>query len=388
MIELEQREKPTVLTSGFGRVFYASGNRVYFSRLIAEDINNAGRCYQSNDPTSDQISDLLDTDGGELLVNGAQNITAMITYRSGLLLFARNGVWYLSGPDTGFTATSYSLTKLTSNGLYAPLSVVDVGDSVLYVGDSAIHRIVTNDQGNLFEEDLTTSVIQTYMTTFLAMNIRSLYDKVNKIVWFIRETNRQMLQLDLRTRAWYPQLLGDKAGYSTTMGVALDRDTVFVTTYTTNTSTSRPASRTYLDWGVGYSAYLMPWPESLGKFSHVKAISGMTAVFSKTETQITDYTDQYVFDYPSSCIFQARWDHDNTNAFRRHTTPVNVYRVFRRGFIPTDYPYTIDDGQTLVFSKFPVSGSGTAVQFRFEAEVGKDMRLLGYSVDYKMKGRQ
>lgn len=388
MIEIEVRERPTVLTSAFGRVFYAAGNRIYFSRLIAEDINNVGRCYQTNDPTSDQISDLLDTDGGELLVNGAEAISSLIPYRNGVLALARNGVWFLSGPDSGFTATSYNLTKITSNGVYAPESPLDIGGSILYVGDSAIHRIVTNDQGNLFEEDITTGAMQTYMNTFNGVNIRTVYDKVDKIVWFIRPTTRQLLQLDLRSQAWYPQLVGDKTGYTTGMGVSLDREILFVTTLTGSTASTRPESRTYLDWDVGYDAYLMPWPESLGKFSHVKAISGMTAVFQKTETQITGYTDQYVFDYPSSCVFQARWDHDNTNAFRRHTTPVNVYRVFRRGFIPTDYPYTIDDGQTLVFSKFPVSGSGTAVQFRFEAESGKDMRLLGYSVDYKMKGRQ
>jgi len=41
----------------------------------------------------------------------------------------------------------------------------------------------------------------------------------------------------------------------------------------------------------------------------------------------------------------------------------------------------------LLSKKFNIRGNGDAVQFVFEAETAKDMKLLGYSVNYTMRGR-
>jgi len=40
-----------------------NGGKIYFSRLSSR-ISDASNCYQNNDPTSETLSDLLDTDGG------------------------------------------------------------------------------------------------------------------------------------------------------------------------------------------------------------------------------------------------------------------------------------------------------------------------------------
>ena len=390
MIADEYRAVPTVVEVAFGRAFYAEGSRVYFSRLIDDDLNSLGRCYQVNDPTSDNISDLLPTDGGEITVDGAQGINRLVRYLSGVLVFARNGVWYLSGPSSGFTATAYSLQKITTFGLYADNSVVSIGPSVLYMSDSAIHQISTNDQGNVQESDITTATIKTYYSTFVSTNVYSVYSLKRKEVWMTDPFSGKALVFDTRTGGMYPQKF--EFAFSVYGGVGTADSFLLNAQKDSLLHTTTPDSRTFKDFGqYAIPAYMVTWPETLGKFSHVKAISSCTVVMNKTEETITNFIEanqKYVFDYPGSCVFTAMWDHDNTNAFKRHTTPMDVYRVYRRGFIPTSYPTPLGDGQTIIASKFPVSGSGSAVQFKFEAEEGKDMQVLGYSVDFKMKGRQ
>lgn len=387
MIPIETRNPPSCLTAAFGRVFYASGNRLYFSRLISDDINNSGRCYQVNDPTSDELPDLLATDGGELQVNGSDDIIALRPFRLGVLAFSSNGVWYLSGPEEGFSATAYTLNKISSNGLYAFNGIVDVGSGVMYAGPRALHLISLNESGVIQEDDITTGRVEKYYKTIVSPNLYGTFDRINSQVWFIRKdfSDGRGFIFDLRYGAFYPQKIERISGSWVYAGAEVDGSAVFAHAQ----GSSLPSSTTFRDYGVDTSAYLLTQPESLGKFALKKAVVTMTAVFNRTETRITGYTGgAYVYDLPSSCVFQAQWDYDSSDAYGRYTTPFNVYRVNRRGFIPQTFPWDLDDGQALVYSKFPVSGSGTMVQYKFTAESGKDMQMLGYTVDYKMKRTQ
>ena len=85
-----------------GRAFFAGlGTRVYFSRILP-DIRAIGDLYQVNDPTSEEFSDLLDTDGGWIDIPEAAGINKLHVFGSSLLVFARNGVWRISGVDDVF----------------------------------------------------------------------------------------------------------------------------------------------------------------------------------------------------------------------------------------------------------------------------------------------
>jgi len=152
----------------------------------------------------------------------------------------------------------------------------------------------------------------------------------------------------------------------------------------------------FQDFGTDQNAYLVTGFETLGKFSNKKAVSQARVFFRKTETTITDYVDGYVFDKPSSCLFQSRWDFDNSNAYGKNTgvldgvgrgQAMQLYKPMQRGFIPDAYPYTFDTGEALISKKFNIRGNGDAVQFVFQTEPQKDMQLLGYSVSYTMRGR-
>jgi hypothetical protein len=85
-----------------GRVFYAglqgskNSGSILFSPLI-DNLGDLGNCYQINDPTSEDISDLLDTDGGRIVIPDAVNIKYLYAYGANLYIFADNGVWSTLG---------------------------------------------------------------------------------------------------------------------------------------------------------------------------------------------------------------------------------------------------------------------------------------------------
>ena len=168
--------------------------------------------------------------------------------------------------------------------------------------------------------------------------------------------------------------------------------------FNTNTtySLAQPDSSDFKDFGIDQDAYIISGWETLGKFSNKKSITQAKVFFNKTETQITGYDNGYEFDFPSSCLFQARWDFDSSDAYSKWVGQVDstgtgrvmqLYKPLQRGFIPDAYPYTFNTGESVITKKFNIRGNGDSVQFLFKAEPEKDMQLLGYSVSYSMRGR-
>lgn len=114
---------PEAVGSGFGRFFYGVDNTIYFSQVLVTN-KEAGKCYQDNDPTSDSISDLLATDGGVIPLDGAIKIRAFQQFRLGILIFCDNGLWYVYGPDGGFSVTGFNISKISERGIDSPRSIV------------------------------------------------------------------------------------------------------------------------------------------------------------------------------------------------------------------------------------------------------------------------
>ena len=105
-----------------GRIFYAglesakNSGVLLFSRQI-ESLRELGDCFQVNDPTSEDFSDLLDTDGGVVRIPDAVNIQYLYAFGATLFIFAENGVWSINGVDNVFRATEYSLRRVSYTGM-------------------------------------------------------------------------------------------------------------------------------------------------------------------------------------------------------------------------------------------------------------------------------
>lgn len=155
-----------------GRIFYACsagetggdsrsphiGTFVLFSRLV-DSKEDLAKCYQEADPTAEDISDLIDIDGGYIQLPDAVNIKALVPFKSELLVFADNGVWAIAGGDRGFTATEYQSKFLTNNGVLSPDSIVVTPDAVLYWSKNGIFALAVGQTGIEFKS-LTEYTIQ------------------------------------------------------------------------------------------------------------------------------------------------------------------------------------------------------------------------------------
>lgn len=350
-------DNPISVTSAFGRFFYAGGSNVYYSQsLVSAKV--AGKCYQNNDPTSEQSPDLLATDGGVIALDDSVNIIALQPFRTGVLVFAQNGVWYIYNPDGGFTATRFNVSKITERGIESPKSVVAAEGRIYYFSDNGIMQVVANEFDNLMAEDVTETTIRSYfIDNFIGRDCTVNYDSQNKtIVWWTKGQPSRGLLLDLRSNGFYPQL---NANTTRSIGRPLNINASFFypswedTGTTFSYSFAQTNDRTFQDFGTDQEAYLVTGYETLGKFAHKKAVTQCMVMLEKTETQITGYEDgEYTFDFPSSCLFQSRWDFDNSNAFNKWVGVTNrstgtgqaiqMYNPIQRGFIPETIPWDFD----------------------------------------------
>ena len=394
-------KNPVCTTYAFGRIFSAVDSLIYYSQVIINP-SDVGRCYQNNDPTSSEIPDLLDTDGGVIELEDTRNIKAMLSFRSGVLVFAGNGVWYVSNPEGGFTATAFSIQKISDRGIESTRSIVEGQNVVYFFSNNGIMALTANEFNNLQVDDISEDRIRGYFLAFFAgKGANGVYDSAKKqVVWWIPEKEGRGLVLDTRTGAFYPQ---KSASTTTTIRSPFTiENALYYPSYTTTATTvsynfSNLNNRQFKDWGEDATSYLVGGFETLGKFSNNKSITQAKVFFRKTETEITNFVDnQYVYDFPSSCLFQARWDFDKSDAFGKYTgiigtsgkgKEMQLYKPMQRGFIPDAYPYTFDTGERLISKKFNIRGNGDSVQFVFRAEPEKDLQLLGYSVSYTMRGR-
>lgn len=395
----QEFKNPTSCASAFGRFFYAIESTVYFSRVLVT-AKEAGRCYQVNDPISEDIPDILDTDGGYIPLDDTLSIQAIRPFRSGILVFATNGVWYIYNPDGGFKATAFNVTKVTERGIESPRSPVEAEGAMYYFSGSGIIQIMADEFDNLIGKDITeTSIRDYYLDNFKGKNSYGAYNEKDKqIVWWNPDAESRGLILDVTLGAFYPQ---QNAGVPNIVNPIRVNNDFYYPYYSFDTNTTyslaTPTSITFKDFGVDQTAYMISGWETLGKFSHKKSIAQAKVYFNKTETQITGYTNGYVYDKPSSCKFQARWDFDSSEAYAKwvgQTTnsggrgkPMELYNPLQRGFVPDSYPFTFDTGESVITKKFNIRGTGDAVQFLFEAQPEKDMQLLGYSVSYTMRGK-
>lgn len=111
--------------------------------------NTFTKCYQVQDPTSKDSPDILDTDGGYIEVQGMSGVGKLLPYRSGLLIFATTGIWFVSGDGGPFTATNYSVRKITDVGVTNFKAIVSDGTTITYLDRLGLNVIGENAEGQI-----------------------------------------------------------------------------------------------------------------------------------------------------------------------------------------------------------------------------------------------
>lgn len=409
-----------VNTSAFfaGRVFYAGlrgqnqSSRIYFSQ-IAEYKAQYGKCYQTNDPTSENFFDLLPSDGGVIDISDAGTILKMIPVQNFLVVFASNGIWAITGSQgSGFTANDYSVYKISSVTNISHTSFVLVEGIPFWWNLEGIYTIKIDSQTNsLRVESVTDNTIRTFITDIpgeCKQFARGVYDQYTKSIQWIYKSRLstsfndkycfdRMLTLDLLSGAFYPWSVSDTnicinsitnifgfsgvfenvnvidgantvvdSGDQVIAFVATSTGTVSVIKYLVSyTSGVNPVisfaecyKDTYLDWesfdavGEAYSSYFITGYAIRGQAAR-KFQQNYVYIYSDTEEGDTSYK------------IRGRWDYATSAASGQWST-IQLMNV------------TGSNHQYLL-KRIKLRGHGKACQFQILSNGNEPFNIIGWS---------
>jgi hypothetical protein len=160
--------RPSACAFHAGRVFYAGTNytgfngKIFYSRVI-ETSKHLGQCYQDLDPTSEELYELLATDGGVINIPEVGTVFKLFSMQNALIVFASKGIWAISGSQgLGFSAVDYTVSKISTLICLGPSSFVDVMGMPCWWTADAIY-ILQFSQGSLSVQDITTDQIKDFI---------------------------------------------------------------------------------------------------------------------------------------------------------------------------------------------------------------------------------
>lgn len=239
-----ESSRPSTIAFYAGRVWYAgldvglNTGKVYFSQLV-EDNDKINKCYQEADPTSESVSDLVDTDGGVIPIPDAGQIHKLLAVGRSILVFATNGIWEITGIDGSFIATGYSINKIGEQGIYSPQAVVPVESDVYFIGKDGLYVLTKEQFGVNFQiQDLSSVTIQSLLNSISPYGkdyALGVYDsEERRITWFFNNTEEndgtnyrflynRALVYDTILKAFYPLTISTGTNYPIVGGVVGSR---------------------------------------------------------------------------------------------------------------------------------------------------------------------
>jgi hypothetical protein len=414
-------QRPATIAFYAGRVWYAGvsaagyNSNIYFSQIITND-REFGLCYQANDPTAEDLSDLLPSDGGVIKILDVANIIKLFVMGPSMLIFASNGVWQISGSGTdglGFAANDYTIRKLSSTPTLSASSFVDVEGTPMWWNREGIWTVQPSEIGNLSVQSLSRTTIHTLFGEIPTANkeyAKGAYNKTERVVqWLYSDvsgltdvddlhTYNRVLNLNVQSGAFYPWEIDTGVGVkingiisargSNDEGVeeAVTDSAVDVTdasgeVVTDFTVTSQAFAQVFhyftsvLDAGTTFNctwskarddAYVDWETHGTGADYDSYLITGYRIAGQAQRF----FQSNYVFLYfnavnNSSCYFQSIWDFATTASGGRYSTAQQIYRNRTNTGVQQ--------------ARVKARGKGRAMQFKFYSEAGKPFNLIGWS---------
>lgn len=411
-------QRPSTCAFFAGRVFYAGINytgynsNIYFTQTI-ESINQYGSAYQINDPTSEELFDLLPTDGGVLSIPEAGTIYKLFTVPGGLCIFAANGVWFLTGSTgLGFTATDYALLKVADIPTISDTSFVNVQGFPAWWNAEGIYMIQAGES----IPSVRSLTYDTFKTFFDGIPVsskryaRGFFDKTDgHIRWIYRseatnDINKtyeydRVLNYNLRTNAFYPWTISDSdvkvhailsselVTRPIDLNIVVDSGGDFVVDSLGNQVVSFSASGNV---DQQFDKYLVSYPDAGSyEFSFADRLddeygdwasyedlpvyynSYLITGFKLTGQAIRKFQSNWVDIYsrieqPVKFRFQALWDFANTGS---STGRWSVNQIVEH----TDTNYSNSR------KRLKVRGHGKAMQFRVSSVDDEPFDIIGWS---------
>ena len=424
-------------------------NGVYFSRTI-QKVQDAGTLMQENDPTSEHFSDLLATDGGVIYITEAQRILRMVPFGAGLLVMATNGIWFVYGGQGGFTATNYSVEKVSATGIIGASTVAATEQQVVFFAENSIHVVALPENGVIpAVVDIAEKKVFSYyglINRAARERANACYDAISKKVfwsWQDQDPEDQtglydrMLILDSRTGAFTKySFTVDNVDYfgnsvvfpkrsitrpqnlenvvTATNGTVIhategnvvafvdasDEDeflnSVKVVILDGTAEAIRIAEfydinfrdyRTMSNYAVqNYISYVVTGDEILEDMQRNKQATFLHSYFNRTETGFELASDDSVIAVRVSGCTVVAQWDWHNTGSGHRWSAAQRAYRYRRPYTPVDENDEFDTGEEIVYTKLKIRGKGKALTLRYESEEQKDFQLLGFSVAFTANG--
>lgn len=382
--------RPSTLAWFQGRMWYSGVNskglneNVYFSQIV-ERSDQYGRCYQINDPTSEDFPDLLPSDGGIVRIKGVGAIYKLMPIQNGLLVLCEKGIWFITGSQgIGFTANDYTVTQISDIKVLSQHSIVNVQGYPIFWNEEGIYWVRPSEQGQLQVTSVTDNTIASFYADipFISKKYaRGSFDPINNVIqWAYSSTESstittrfefdRILNFNVQINCFYPWTIS-------TSGTQKIHDILYIPDFGNTDSpaaaikylTSRSdgsggytftfaqeRDTTYLDWetpstGVNYSSYFVTGYKIRGD-----ALRKFQTNWIRLYAENTD---------PNSFTVQSRWDYTITSTPGRWNTAQTVTMTNA-----TDYGVRT--------KRLKLRGHGLVYQLKIASVTGEPFDLIGW----------
>lgn len=349
---------------------YSWSETIYFSQIMT-NVSQFGKCYQVNDPTSETLFDLLPSDGGTIVIQGCGSIYKLFPIQNGLLVFAANGIWFITGSQgIGFAATDYTITKISSIQSISSTSFVQVEGLPVFWNEEGIYSVHPSQQGGGLEvTNLALGTILSFYNEIPKMSkkyARGSYSPTDYIIkWVYRSTNEsgisdryqfnRILNYNVSNKAFFPYSVSgipyiQDVKFIVNPGGSAAPDSTFkyLVASPSGVTFAEERDTTYVDWktydgvGTNYTSYFVTGFKAHGNAQR-KFQPGYVYVFSQSDVP-TFYKIQGIWNFANNRN-SGKWSQEQTvtNALTNFGTMYRRHRIRGHG-IALQFKITSVDG--------------------------------------------
>lgn len=367
--------------------FYTWTENIYFSQVVV-NTSEFGMCYQNNDPTNQDFFDLLPTDGGVIQIQGSGTIFKLKTIQNGLLVFAANGIWFITGSQgIGFAANDYTITKISSVQSISFTSFIDVLGFPIFWNDEGIYTVSPSATGGgLTVNNLCLSTILSFYSKIPKMSKRYARGDYNPqtfvVSWVYKDTNEtsitdryqfnRILNLNTSNKAFYPYSIG-----SPTQIYVHDINYIV----SAESTTAPDPTFKYLISGYSSGAYHFTFAEERDDTNWVdfkssdgtgvNYVSNFLTGYKLHGKALTKWQPQYIYVFsdntvPTAYKIQGVWDYATSGNSGKYSTVHSAITT------KTNFGIT--------YRRHRIRGHGIALQIGITSVDGFPFEIIGWSI--------
>lgn len=357
--------------------YYTWTENIYFSQTISGNLN-FGDCFQVNDPTSENLFDLLPTDGGVITIQGSGNIFKLFPIQNGLLVFAANGVWFITGSQgIGFAANDYTVTKISAVQSISSTSFVNVTGLPYFWNEEGIYTVAPTQGGGLEVNPITIGTILSFYNSIpvsCKKFARGAYHPLDYVIqWVYRDSEPS----NVTTRYSFNRILNFNTYNKAFFPYSVDNTTsningILYVSYPGGNTAPEPAFKYSSSTSSSSLTYADEHDESFVDWGNINYISFFVTGYKLRGQAIKKFQPQYIQMYSrtndaaSAYKIQGIWDFANDPNSGRYSSVQLVTNGLTR--------------YNTVFRRHKIRGHGFALQFKIISVDGSPFDIQGWAV--------